>query len=102
VQHSIAYSSSHGERVGRTNNGSQAKRPQSHITDDSLEPARESHDTKRSQRREGSASAPEQEERIVDYRDAILNKFAKRTTDRIEQEMKEKDRGSSLHSGHND
>lgn len=80
---SIAYSSNQCEWAARPNAGAQLKRPQSHLTDDSLEPVREGHEPKRSARNDDSASAPVQEERIIDYKDAILNKFAKRTTERI-------------------
>ena len=53
------------------------------MTDDSLEPMKDSKDDGKMYPRNDSQGAPIEEERIIDYRDAILNKFAKRTNERI-------------------
>ena len=83
--------------MSRANPAGRIKRPMSHMTDDSLEPMRDSKEGPN--KIDDSQSAPIQEERIIDYKDAILNKFTKRTNDRIVLEQK---RDSSMLSNKNE
>lgn len=75
-------------------------RPMSHLTDDSLEPGNRNHfkeieDAVSCNKQDDSSSMAVQEERFIDYKDAILNKFNKRTNNRLVQEKIVKDSNHS-------